>query len=69
MNLFGDSGTYFSIELDSFCRNWEMCTQDIKSFVYIHTTVLVIYIFVGLIREYVDQIPKEYRVSVLKTEV
>lgn len=46
-----------------------MCTQDIKSFVYIHTTVLVIYIFVGLIRECVDQIPKEYRVSGLKTEV
>lgn len=46
-----------------------MCTQDIKSFVCIHTTVLVIYTFVGLIRECVDQIPKEYSVSVLKPEV
>lgn len=46
-----------------------MCTEDIKSVIYIHTPVLVIYTFVGLIREYVDQIPKEYSVSVLKPEV
>lgn len=46
-----------------------MCTEDIKFAVYIHTPALVIYTFVGLIRECVDQIPEEYSVSVLKPEV